>query len=51
MGSTCIKRPFLGGVLYNFPTYLYHPTIIWFSNIYILKPPYINYNPLFQIIT
>jgi len=41
----------LGGVLDNFPTYLYHPTIIQYFNIYILKPPYINYNTLFQIIT
>jgi hypothetical protein len=41
------------GVLDNCPTYFLSP--YYFFNfliyMYILKPPYINYNPLFHIIT
>jgi hypothetical protein len=39
------------GVLDDCPTYFYHLIIMLFFSIYILNPPYINYNPLIQIIT
>jgi hypothetical protein len=53
LGFTCVKRPFLRGVLNNFPAYSFSSPYyyIYIFKIYILKPPYINYNPLFQIIT
>ncbi len=39
------------GVLDNYPSYFFnHPIIIKNFNIFILKSPYINYNPLFEII-
>jgi hypothetical protein len=46
----CVKGPLLRGVLNNFPIYFLSFLII-FTNLYILKSFYINYNPLFQIIT
>jgi hypothetical protein len=35
------------GVLDNCSTYFLSPYYYLIFNIYILKPPYINYNPLF----
>jgi hypothetical protein len=50
LGFTYIKTIFRG-VLNNCPTYFLSFYYYLFSNICILKPPYVNYNPLFQIIT
>jgi hypothetical protein len=47
MRQTTIFR----GVLNNCPYYFLSPYYCLISNIYILKPPYTNYNILFQIIT
>jgi hypothetical protein len=49
---TIFRRQRVGGgvVLDNCSTYSLSPYYYLFFNIYILKPPYINYNILFQII-
>jgi hypothetical protein len=41
----------LKGGLDDCPTYFLSLYYYQISNIYILKPPYINYNPFFHIIT
>jgi len=47
---TFVNRPFLEGVLDNCPNYFLSPYYYLIFNIYILKPYYINYNPLLDII-
>jgi hypothetical protein len=41
---------FRGGYQIIVKLIFYHPIILFYFYIYILKPPYINYNPLFHII-
>jgi len=51
LGFMCAKQPFLKGVLDNCPTYFLSTSYYLILYYIHIKATYINYNPLFHIIT